>query len=211
MRLATAVGVALAVLASSQIARAQHYEEVDSLYGLQLSAGAGVVDFSADAAAHLTKIGQLWDACLLVGTDQFVAFEASYTGTSNPFNQVMAPFVPNTSVIGSSLEGDFRMQLPRWLTPAQPYGFVGIGWNNFWLTNPTHDPVAVSRTDNMVMFTFGGGVQGYLTRHFTLDARFTYRDFIGENLLHTSASGQPGVQAQSMNQWAFSARVGYAF
>jgi hypothetical protein len=54
-------------------------------------------------------------------------------------------------------------------------------------------------------------VQGYVTQHFTLDARFTFRDMFGNDLLHTSASGQPGVGTQNMNQWAFSARVGYAF
>jgi opacity protein-like surface antigen len=210
MRLATAVGIAALALASSQIARAQ-YQGVDDLSGLQLSAGAGVVDFSADAAAHLTLIGQLWDVRLLVGTDQIVAFECAYTGTNNKFNDVMSTIAPNTNIIGSSLEGTFKLQIPRFLSPVQPYGFFGIGWNNFWLTNEPTNTKAVHRTDNMVLMTTGGGAQFYVTQHFTIDTRFTYRDMIHEDLLHTNANGVPGAPVQSMNQWAFSGRVGYAF
>jgi hypothetical protein len=211
MKWAAAVAMAIGALVASPIAHADVRENAASLEGLQISAGAGVVDFTGAAASHLTEIGQLWQVCLLVGTDQFVAFEAAYTGTANKWNHVMMPFVSNTQVIGNSVEGSFRLQIPRWLSPAQPYGFFGAGWNNYWLTNPTLNPQAVMRADNMTLFNMGGGVQYYVTQHFIIDTRFTYRQMIGNNLLHTSASGQPGAGVQSMNQWAFSGQVGYAF
>lgn len=205
------MALTIGALVASPIARADEGGNAYSLAGMEISAGAGVVDFTGAAASHLTEIGELWQVCMLVGTDQFVAFEASYTGTANKWNNVMSPFVPNTQVIGTSVEGTFRMQIPRWLSPVQPYGFFGAGWNNYWLTNPTQDPQAVTRTDNMVMMTTGGGAQFYVSRHFVVDTRFTYREMFGNSLLRTSESGQPSSGVQSMNQWAFSGQVGYAF
>src|SRR5215831_11295729 len=164
MRLATAFAIAIAALAVSWIARAQSYESVDSLYGLQISAGGGVIDFSNDAAAHLTTIGGMWDVCLLAGSDQIVGFEAAYTGTVNDFNAVMFDFAPNASIIGTSLEGNFRLQVPRSISEAvllhvQPYAYVGAGWNNYWLTNQPRNPKALQRVDNMFMLPWGAGAQ----------------------------------------------------
>jgi hypothetical protein len=216
MRFRTTVAISVLTLAFPGVTRAQSYESVDSLYGYQVSAGGGVVDFFGNAASHLTKIGGFWDVCLLVGSDQIVGFEAAYTGTANNFNNVMAPFVGNTAVIGTSLEGNFRLQPPRAISEAflyhlQPYAFIGAGWNNYTLTNPSRNMAAVMESDNMFLLPWGAGAQVYVTTHFTIDGRYTFRNMFGENLLHTSAAGVPGVPEQSMNQWAVSARLGYAF
>ena len=215
MRLATAL--VIVALALSPTARAQSIEDDQMIpYGMEVSAGAGVVDFSSDAAQHLTTIGQMWSVSVLAWGQKVVAFEAQYTGTHNNFNQVMAPFAPNTAVIGSSLDGNFRLQVPRAISEAkllglQPYAFLGAGWNNYWLTNQPISERAVERADNMFMATWGAGSQIYATPHFVLDGRFTFREMINDNLLHTSSTGMPTVNSQEMNQWAFSARVGYAF
>src|SRR5262249_54037772 len=209
-------GALVTILGLASLARAQA-TDIDDLHGDQAFAGGGVVDFTGNAAAHLTTVGGLWDVRIGFYGDQILGFECAYTGTANQVNNVMTAFAPGVTIIGTSLEGDFRLQVPRWvseqsLAHLQPYAFVGAGWNNYSLTGGrVTDPAALKNSDNSVLLPWGGGAQVYITQHFTMDGRFTYRALFDDDMLHTSAQGVPGVPAQSMSQWAVSARVGYAF
>ena len=180
----------------------------------QLSAGGGVADFADDSSRHLTKAGGMWDVRFLVGDSNVIAGEVAYVGTANGVNNVMATFASNGTILGSSIEGDFRLQMPRGLltVPVRPFGFYGIGWNHFDLVDENfRNPIAIQNSDDAVVMPFGGGVQFDLGRHAALDTRFTYRAMFDENLLHTNDKGVPGVSSQGLSQWTLAARLGYTF
>jgi hypothetical protein len=180
----------------------------------QLSVGGGVADFADDASRHLTKTGGMWDVRFLAGDSTVIAGEVAYVGTANGVNNVMATFAPNGSIIGSSIEGNLRLQMPRGLltVPVRPFGFAGIGWNHWDLVNETfRNPIAIQNSDDALLVPFGGGLQFDLGRHAAIDTRFTYRANFDENLLHTNDNGTPGVASQGLSQWAVSARLGYVF
>jgi len=177
-----------------------------------ISAGGGVADFADDASRHLTTIGGMWDVRLLIGENTAFAGEVAYVGTANGVNNVMAQFAPNGTILGSSVEGDFRLQLPRHMFPVRPFGFYGIGWNHFDLVEENfRNPIAINSSDDAFVMPFGGGLQFDLGEHIGLDTRFTYRAMFDEDLLHTNNNGVPGVSSQGMSQWALSTRLGYTF
>jgi hypothetical protein len=177
-----------------------------------ISAGGGVADFADDASRHLTTVGGMWDVRLLIGENTWIAGDVAYVGTANGVNNVMAQFAPNGTILGSAIEGDFRLQMPRGLIPVRPFAFYGIGWNHFDLVRERfRNPVAIRSSDDALVMPFGGGLQFDLGQHIGLDTRFTYRAMFDEDLLHTSDSGVPGVSSQGLSQWALSARLGYTF
>jgi hypothetical protein len=178
----------------------------------QLSLGGGVADFADNASKHLTEVGGMWDVRLLVGESLFVGAEFAYVGTANKVNNVMAQFAPNGTILGTGLEGDFRLQLPRAMFPVRPFGFWGLGWNEFSLVNELfRNAAAIQAHDSTLVMPLGAGLQFNVTDHLALDTRFTYRAVYHEDLLHTDVNGVPGAGRQGMSQWAASARLGYTF
>jgi hypothetical protein len=180
---------------------------------LELSAGGGVADFADNASRHLTHAGGQWDVRMMFGALSPLAGELAYVGTANGVNNVMAQFAPGASIIGSSIEGDLRLQPPRMEgMPVQPYAFGGLGWNHFSLVNAQfRDPTALRSSDDTMVVPFGGGIQTFVSKRVGIDARFTYRAMFGEDLIHVSAQGVPGVSSEGMSQWTLAARVGYVF
>jgi hypothetical protein len=181
---------------------------------LNLSVGGGVADFADDASRHLTKVGGMWDVRLLIGESTAIAGEIAYVGTANGVNNVMAQFASNGTILGSALEGVLRLQTPPGVfsIPVRPFLFYGLGWNHFSLVSETfRNPLAIQNNDDALVMPFGAGIQIDLGAHVAVDTRFTYRAMYGEDLLHTSDSGVPGVSSQGMSQWTWSARLGYTF
>jgi opacity protein-like surface antigen len=180
--------------------------------GFNLSAGGGVVDFADNAAKNLTRIGGMWDVRFIIASHYWLAGEVAYVGTVNGVNNVMAQFAPGGFIVGSAVEFDARLQIPLSWSPVRPYGFFGVGWNNYTLTGEDfRNPLAINHSDNSVVLPYGGGIEWDITDHVDLDTRFTYRALFGEDLLHTNVNGIPGVGSQGMSQWSWSARLGYTF
>src|SRR5262249_17225900 len=178
----------------------------------QLSVAGGVADFAEDASKHLTLVGGTWDVRLLVGEAEAFAAELAYVGSANGVNDVMAQFAPAGTIVGSSLEADFRLQLPSSISRVRPFGLVGIGWQNYTLAGGEfRNPLAIASADNELVMPIGFGVQFDVAPHVALDARYTYRALFDENFLFTNDRGVPGVSSQGMSQQIFSARVGYIF
>jgi len=178
----------------------------------QLSVAGGVADFADDASRHLTLVGGMWDVRFLAGESQAFAAEFAYVGTANGVNNVMAQFAPNGTIIGSSLEAAFRLQVPSSVWQVRPFGFIGIGWQNYTLIEDNfRNPAAIASADNELVMPLGVGVQFDVTDHCALDARYTYRALFDEKFLFTNVNGVPGSGSQGMSQQMFSARIGYIF
>ena len=180
--------------------------------GYQLSVAGGVADFADDASKHLTLVGGMWDVRFLAGESTPFALELAYLGSANGVNDVMAQFAPGGTIIGSSLEADFRVQLPSSMFWIRPFGLVGIGWQNYTLAGDSfRDPRAIASADNELVMPVGFGVQFDVTNNLVFDTRYTYRAVFDESFLFTSDGGVPAMGSQGMSQHMFSARIGYIF
>jgi opacity protein-like surface antigen len=212
MRIASVLAAQIAVLSVSLASRIANAEPAIPWPRLNLSVGGGVVDFSDDAARHLTKLGAIWDVRALLGENTPVGVELAYVGTAHGLNNVMQRFAADGTILSNAFEGAVRFQVPAALSAIRPFLLVGVGWNQFELVSESfRDPSAIKNSDDTLVLPFGAGVQLDLATHLTLDGRFTYRAMLEERFLYTSASGLPGVGSQDLSQWAASARVGYTF
>jgi hypothetical protein len=171
-----------------------------------LTGGAGVSDFTGGDYRAATEVGATWDARVLFGARSFFAFEAGYIGTYNKLqgtSEVSGNAAPYISANG--FDTDFRLNIVPWY--LEPYTFLGVGYNHMSLKNRSEDPTAAAEfrdSDNQVMMPVGAGLAGYLGKHATLDARFTYRKIWDQGLLQ----GHEGAVA---DQWMVAGRLGWVF
>lgn len=89
----------------------------------------------------------------------------------NPFSDA-----PNARAQGIAYSANARVYALE--GRIQPYGLAGFGGLSSWLTNVDCAAVGLrpgcTDTYNSVIGRFGGGVDGYLTKHIALTAEFTY-------------------------------------
>lgn len=168
---------------------------------LSFQTGAGVSDFFGSSLTTDVDPGAAWDARLTVGDRSILALELGYVGAVNK-----VPGAFGSGYINSNgLDGDLRINFLPWR--VEPYAFGGVGYNHMHLDDAHGDPMLVNtynHDDDQLVTPVGGGVSGYLGRHATLDARFTYRP-----LLNTDINRQnPG---ERLDQWNVLARLGYEF
>jgi hypothetical protein len=184
-------------------ARRHRRSKVFSPYETSLLIGGGGSGYIFHQMIDVTSPGAAWDVRLTVGTRSFIAVEAGYLGTYNKLeSNGPAPYIINHSV-----DGDFRFNLIPWR--VEPYVFGGIGYNHSELRNPGQNPLMASRffdDANQVYIPAGGGLSAYLFTHGTIDARFTYRAILNNELMRSLRDGE-GRE----DQWVVTGRFGYAF
>jgi hypothetical protein len=172
-----------------------------------LTAGGGMADFVGSTMRLNSRMGADWDARVLWGTRSPIAFEAGYTGLYNTLSTdratlgtVVAPYMVQTSV-----DGALRINLVPWR--VEPYIFGGVGYNRVDVHNRDQDPAMAARfkpNDDQLMVPAGGGLAGYVGRHLTLDARFTYRAMFKDDMLINDTTSR-------QDSYTLAARAGYAF
>ncbi len=177
---------------------------VFSPYQISLTLGGGGGAYFNDRMQDALHGGGAWDARLVFGTRSFIAFEAGYIGTANALE---SSFSNAPVLVGNGLEGNLRINLVPWR--VEPYIFGGVGYNHFNLVSRANDPIAASQfrdSDDEVLVPAGAGVSGYIGKHATLDARFTYRAIFNSNILVTANNADI-----RLDQWTVLGRLGYAF
>ena len=109
-------------------------------------------------------------------------------------------------LLSNGVEGVLRLNLPIMTrgTLLEPFGFGGVGYSRYNVTNTNTVAASVADGDNVMTVPFGGGFAvGY--RAFMADARFTYRQTYYNDLLRTANN------SSGLNTWGVSGQIGVAF
>jgi hypothetical protein len=187
-----------------ELAPGYHYT---SVIGMALLVGGGFQDFTSGNAKALTAGGGSWNARIVAGTRSFVGLEAAYVGSANNVRNILGTNV-SSSVIGNGLEGNLRLQVPIMVgySMIEPFGFVGLGWSNYRVTN---NRLATSdfstKSDNVMTVPLGGGV-AYTYKMFTVDARASWTPTYYNNLIINN----PG-STNNLDHWGLGGNLGVAF
>jgi hypothetical protein len=102
------------------------------------------------------------------------------------------------------VEGALRVNIPlvQGRSIVEPFGFVGLGWQHYSITNTNTAVSDVNDSDDVMTVPYGGGLEfGYGS--FLADARFTYRQTYYNNLLRTTGG--------NLNNWGVAGQVGFQF
>jgi hypothetical protein len=144
---------------------------------------------------------------LILGARQFIGVEGAYVGSARSINTLG---VDNDAVLVSNgAEGALRLNIPVQLNAGQslisPFGFAGVGWQRYDVTNSAVSATSsVAGRDDVMTVPFGGGL-ALAHSAFMADARFTYRQtYYNDMLRSTLANG-------NLNTWGVSGNVGFIF
>jgi hypothetical protein len=172
--------------------------------GTGLLVGGGFEEFTSNSMQNITGPGGSWNARFVAGTHKYIGAEAAYSGAAHSID---ALGLSNTAVlVANGVEGIFRLNLPLITrgTLLEPFGFAGVGYSRYVVTNTNTVAASVEDGDNIMTVPFGGGFAvGY--RAFMADARFTYRQTYYNDLLRT------GNNSSTLNTWGVSGQIGVAF
>jgi hypothetical protein len=170
--------------------------------GASLLVGGGVEDFTDSSVRSVTGVGGSWMARAIAGTRQLVGLEAAYVGSARSLD--MLGVASNARLVSNGVEGALRVNVPVSLPRTQllvPFGFVGLGWSHYSVTNTNVTTADIARDDDIMALPIGGGLE-YGIGRFMADARFTYRSTYYNDLMRTGGN---------LNNWGVSGQVGFSF
>ncbi|HVV52735.1 MAG TPA: hypothetical protein VHO06_23950, partial [Polyangia bacterium] len=175
-----------------------HYPHV----GVGLLVGGGFEDFTNNRLRDLTGNGGYWNVRVVAGTRQFVGIEAAYVGDARSISGL--GFSSDSRLISNGAEGDLRVNIPiaRGASLVEPFGFVGVGWAHYTVTNNNAVLSDVTSSDDVLTVPYGGGLE-FAYRGLFLDARFTYRQTFFNNLTQTIGG--------NLNNWGVGGQIGFEY
>jgi hypothetical protein len=183
-----------------------------SVYGMSLTVGGGVQDFTDDTVRDTTDPGALWDVRGVLGTRTPIGVEAAYVGSAQAIDARFGEDASAT-LIGTGFEGALRVNLLPYLE-VTPYAFAGLGWKRYDVRGAdfrTAD-TGIDDEDTLLEVPMGGGF-AYRYAGFLADARFTYRAAAGEDLVVSDdqlpEEAEPDMAG--LDNWSISARAGWEF
>jgi hypothetical protein len=170
--------------------------------GAGLLLGGGFEDFTNDSLRGMTSGGGYWNARAVAGTRQYVGVEAAYVGAARSINTL--GISSNAGLVSNGVEGALRVNvpLPQGRSLIEPFGFVGLGWQHYSLTNTNVNNSDIADSDDVMTLPYGGGLE-FSYGMFMADARFTYRQTYRNDLLRTTGG--------NLNNWGLGAQLGVEF
>jgi hypothetical protein len=180
----------------------QPYPTSQFRIGAAVLLGGGFEDFTNSAVRSMTGGGGAWNARFVAGTRQFVGMEAAYVGAARSINTL--GLANDTSLVNNGLEGNLRVQVPVPVGRSliEPFGFGGVGWQHYSLTNTAANTSDLLNNDDVLTLPVGGGLE-YSYAMFMADARFTYRYTYYNNLFP--------VTGEKLNNWGVGGNIGVEF
>jgi len=200
--------VALVALAGSAAAQDDPMETSGSVlerYGMEVTLGGGVEDFTNDTLRNTTTTGGLWNVRVAFGTRTPIAFEGAYLGSAQAIDALGLD--GDAVLIGNGLEAKVRVNMTE--TDIQPFAFAGLGWRRYSITNSDFNTSAVAESDDVLEIPLGVGVAAKY-RGFVFDARGEVRLAAEEDLMPALNAEDPTEDAD-MHRWAVNANIGYGF
>jgi hypothetical protein len=173
-----------------------------SKLGAGLLVGGGVEDFTDSSVRSVTGVGGSWTARAVAGTRQLVGLEGAYVGSARSLD--MLGVGSSANLVANGIEGNVRVNVPIMLRREQllePFGFVGVGWSHYQVTNTNINTADVASDDDVMALPVGGGLE-YAIGRFMADARFTYKSTYYNDLMRTGGN---------LNNWGVSGQVGFSF
>ena len=170
--------------------------------GMGLMVGGGYEDFTNSNMQRLTGGGGAWTARAVAGTRQYVAVEAAYVGSAHGVDALGVQ--SNAVLLANGVEGALRLNVPIVMRGAQllePFGFVGLGWSHYQVTNTNINTSDMASDDDIMSLPVGGGL-AYAVGRFMADARFTYRSTYYNDLLRSGGN---------LNNWGVGSQIGFSF
>lgn len=175
---------------------------VYSHVGVGLLVGGGFNDFTNGHLKSVTGDGGYWTARVVAGTREYVGMEAAYVGDARSINGL--GLSNDSRLISNGLSGNLRVNIPiaRGASLIEPFGFVGVGWSHYTVTNNNVAVSDVTSADNVLTLPYGGGLE-YAYRGFMADARFTYTQTYYNNLTQTVGG--------NLNNWGVGGQIGFEY
>jgi hypothetical protein len=173
-----------------------------SRVGTGLLVGGGYEDFTNNNLQRMTSGGGAWNARAIAGTRQYVGVEAAYVGAARSIDALGVQ--SNAVLMANGVEGALRLNVPVVMRRGQllePFGFVGLGWSHYQVTNTNVNTSDLASDDDIMSLPVGGGLE-YAIGRFMADARFTYRSTYYNDLMRTGGN---------LNNWGVSTQVGFSF
>jgi len=170
--------------------------------GTGLLVGGGFEDFTNDNLRSMTGGAGSWNARAIAGTRQFVGVEAAYVGAARGVEALGVQ--SNAVLVSNGVEGALRLNVPVVLRSRQllePFGFVGVGWSRYQITNTNVNTSSLAGNDDIMSVPMGGGL-AYAIGRFMADARFTYRATYYNDLMRTGGN---------LNNWGVGTQLGVSF
>jgi hypothetical protein len=172
-----------------------------SKMGSAVMLGGGFEDFTQNAPKSQTNGGGSWNLRLAAGTRQFVGLEAAYVGAARSVNAL--GFTTNTTLVSNGLEGVFRLNVPvaAGLLLLEPFGFIGLGWQHYYLSKAV-TTADVTRSDDVMSMPYGAGfMMAY--GMFMLDARVQWRETYYNDMFR--------AEGAKLNTWGAGGNIGVEF
>jgi hypothetical protein len=169
--------------------------------GAAVLLGGGYEDFTNSEVRSDTGGGGAWQARVVAGTRQYIGLEAAYVGAARSINAL--GLNSDANLVSNGFEGDFRVNIPvaQGMHLIEPFGFVGLGWQHYSLTNVTTNTSDLLDHDDVMSLPFGGGLE-YSYAMFMADARFTYRQTYNNDLF---------ADGSKLSNWGVAGNIGVEF
>jgi hypothetical protein len=174
-----------------------------SRVGVGLLVGGGFEDFTNSRLRDATGNGGYWTARIVAGTRQYVGMEAAYVGDARSISGL--GLGSDSRLISNGLEGALRLNMPILLRGAsllEPFGFVGVGWAHYSVTQNNAAVSDFTSHDDVLTLPFGGGLE-FASHGFMADARFTYKQTYYNNLTQTIGG--------NLNNWGVGGQIGFEY
>jgi len=171
-------------------------------HGGGLFLGGGFEDFAHSNMRGMTGGGGYWSARFVAGMRNILGVEAAYIGSARTIDALGLD--GNARLFSNGAEGALRLNIPmvsaNQMSLVEPFGFVGLGWSHYNVTNTNVNTSDVASSDDVMTLPVGGGFAfGY--GGFVADARFTYRKTYFNNL----------VPGQNLDSWGVGGQLGFGF
>jgi hypothetical protein len=165
--------------------------------------GGGFEDFTDNNLRSMTGSGGYWSARIVDGMRRVVGMEAAYIGNARNIDAL--GLNSNARLMSNGAEGALRLNIPivsaNQTSLVEPFGFVGVGWSRYAVTNTNLNTSNVASRDDIMTMPFGGGL-AFGHGGFMADARFTYRKTYYNDLV-------PG--GRSLDSWGVGGQLGFGF
>ena len=175
---------------------------VYSKVGVGLLVGGGFNDYTNGRLQNVTGDGGYWTARIVAGTREYVGMEAAYLGDARSITGL--GLSNDSRLISNGLSGNLRVNIPiaRGASLIEPFGFVGVGWSHYTVTNNNVQLSDVISSENVLTLPYGGGLE-LAYKGFMADARFTYTQTYYNNLTETIGG--------NLNNWGVGGQIGFEY
>jgi hypothetical protein len=177
----------------------------ESGFGIALSAGAGVIDFTQERARAVSDVGASWEVRLTLGSRLWVGLDLAYVGSAQGLD--IAGIDSDAYLLGNGVEGAMRVQYPYGV--VRPYIFGGVGWQHLSVQRASVQGVGILDNDDEGVIPFGVGLALGRVSGFIFDVQGTGRLTFEDQLLERYAA--PSGENAHMHTWNVSARLGGEF